>query len=383
MNLKKNLTAGLCLAMLLGVLAGCSGTKATPTTGTSSTDATPTLAAEKIKVGVLYISPKNDGGWSQAHATGFQQALTNIGADKIELNELENIDDTDAAKTEAAIRQLAEGGSKIIFATSFGYMDTMDRLSKEYPDIKFEHCSGTKSNTTNFDNYFGQIEQPRYLTGIMAGLATKTNKIGYVAAQPFPEVIRGLNAFTLGVRSVNPTAEVYVEWTMSWFNPDKEKENAIALINKGCDVMSQHQDSPAALTAAEEKGLFGIGYDNPMGQFAPKGYLSAPIFKWGAYYEKKITAMLDNSWKPENSWGGMKDGIVDIDTMSDNVSADAKAKVETAKTLMLEKGNDAIFTGPIKDNTGKEVVATGKSLTKDEQYSMMWLVEGVVGKLPN
>lgn len=381
MSFKKSLATVLCLAMMIGVLAGCSGTTAAPSsTTTSKTSSQATVT--KLKVGVLYISPKTDGGWSEAQAKGFSEALAKIGSDKIELSELESIDDTDAAKTEAAIRQLAAGGCKIIFATSFGYMDTVERLSKEFTDIKFEHCSGTKSNTTNLDNYFGQIEQPRYLTGIMAGMATKTNKIGYVAAQPFPEVIRGLNAFTMGVRSVNPTAQVYVEWTMSWFNPDKEKENAIALINKGCDVMAQHQDSSAALVAAEEKGLAGIGYDNPMGKFAPKGYLSAPIFNWGPYYEKKINEMLNNTWKVEQTWGGMKDNMVAIDTMSANVTADTKAKVETAKTTLLEKGNDFIFTGPIKDNTGKEVVAAGKTLTKTEQYSMTWLVEGVVGTLP-
>ncbi len=367
MNGKKILVAVLCMAMTMGMLAGCAGKAAT---------------SEKLKVGVMYISTKTDGGWSQAHARGFAEALAKIGADKVEYNELENIDDTDAAKTETGIRQLAESGCKIIFATSFGYMDIVERLAKEYPNIKFEHCSGTKSNTTNFDNYFAQIEQPRYLTGIMAGLATKSNKIGYVAAQPFPEVIRGLNAFTMGVRSVNPKAEVYVEWTMSWFNPDKEKENAISLINKGCDVMSQHQDSPAAVQAAEEAGIKSIGYDNSMASFAPKGYLSAPIFNWGSYYEKKIKAMIDNKWTVDSVWGGMSDKMVAIDTMSANVSADAKTKVAAAETKLLKDGNAAIFVGPIKDNTGKEVVASGKKLTKDEQYSMTWLVEGVVGKLP-
>ena len=366
MNGKKILAAVLCMAMMAGAFVGCD--KA----GTS----------DKVKVGVMYISTKTDGGWSEAHATGFANAVKAIGADKIELVELESIDDADAAKTEAGIKQLAESGCQIIFATSYGYMDTMERLAAEYPDIKFEHCSGTKSNTTNFDNYFAQIEQGRYLTGIMAGFATKTNKIGYVAAQPFAEVIRGLNAFTMGVRSVNPDAEVYVEWTMSWFDPDTEKENAIALINKGCDVMAQHQDSPAAVQAAEEAGIYSIGYDFSMAEYAPNGYLSAPIFNWGAYYQKKIQAVIDGTWKIENTWGGLKDGMVNIDTMTDNVSAEAKAKVEAMKPILTEQGNAAIFVGPIKDNKGNIVVAEGKTLTKDEQYAMGWLVEGVVGQLP-
>jgi basic membrane protein A len=380
MKLNKVLTVVLCLAMLVGILAGCEVAAPTTSSSDESKAASSAAAATKLKVGVIYISPKDDGGWSQAHANGFKEAISIIGSDKVEISELENISDLDAAKTETAIRQLIDGGCKIIFTTSFGYMETTKRLATEFPNVKFEHCSGTESNATNFDNYFGQIEQPRYLTGIMAGYATKSNKIGYVAAHPFPEVIRGINAFTMGVRSVNPKAQVYVEWTRSWFDPTKEKENAIALLNKGCDVMAQHQDSTAALAAAEEKGVFAIGYDNPMGQFAPKGYLSAPIFKWGAYYEKKITAMLDNTWKVEKSWGGMKEGIVDIDTMSANVSATAKAKVEEMKTKLLAEGNNFIFKGPIKDNKGAIAVAEGKTLTREEQYSMMWLAEGVVGE---
>lgn len=380
MKLNKVLTVILCLAMLVGVLAGCKVAAPTTSSSDQSKAASSAAAAAKLKVGVIYISPKDDGGWSQAHAKGFKQAIDLIGSDKVEISELENISDLDAAKTETAIRQLVDGGCKIIFATSFGYMETTKRLATEFPNVKFEHCSGTESNATNLDNYFGQIEQPRYLTGIMAGYATKTNKIGYVAAHPFPEVIRGINAFTMGVRSVNPNAQVYVEWTRSWFDPSKEKENAIALLNKGCDVMAQHQDSTSALAAAEEKGVFSIGYDNPMGQYAPKGYLSAPIFNWGAYYEKKITAMLDNTWKVEKSWGGMKEGIVDIDAMTANVSATAKTKVEEMKTKLLAEGNNFIFKGPIKDNKGAIAVADGKTLTREEQYSMMWLVEGVVGE---
>lgn len=368
MSLKKVLAIVLSIAMLASVITACSDD--------------PEEGDEKLQVGVIYISPKDDGGWSEAHARGFEEALEAIGSDKIELNELENIDDGDAAQTETAIKQLIEGGAEIIFATSFGYMDTVDRLASEYEDVIFEHCSGTKSNDTNFDNYFGQIEQPRYLTGIMAGYATETNKIGYVAAFPFPEVIRGINAFTLGVRSVNPDAEVLVEWTMSWFDPDKEGENAIALINRGVDVMSQHQDSPAALSAAEEAGILAFGYDNPMGHLAEDAYLSAPIFNWGAYYEMKINAMLDDSWSIENTWGGIADGMVDIDDMSDLVSEDAKNKVNEIKPLLEEDGNAYIFTGPIVDNEGNVAVEDGKTLTREEQYSMTWFVEGVVGEIP-
>lgn len=368
MSWKRVLITVLALVMIASVLTSC-GPDAT-----AGED-------EKLKVGIIYISPKNDGGWSEAHARGFEEALDAVGEDKVEYIELESIDDTDAAATDTAIRNLISNGAEIVFATSWGYMDTVETLAGEFPDVKFEHCSGFKT-ADNFDNYFGQIEQPRYLSGIIAGYVTETNKIGYVGAQPFAEVIRGLNAFTLGVRSVNPEAEVHVLFTGSWFDPDKEKENAIALINKGCDVMSQHQDSPSALQAADENGKLGFGYDNPMGQFAEEGYLTSPIFNWGAYYEMKIQAMLDGTWSVEETWGGMDTGIVALDEMTDNVPEEAKAKVAEIQALLEEQGNDYIFTGPLNDNQGQVAVEDGVTLTKEDQFAMDWLVEGVVGELP-
>ncbi len=367
MSWKKVLITILALVLTAGVLASCEPATEKP--------------AEKLKVGIVYISPKDDGGWSQAHARGFEEAVAAIGADKVELNELESIDDTDPAATETAIRTLIANGSKIIFATSWGYIDTVEELAKEFPDIKFEHCSGYKKGE-NFDNYFGQIEQARYLTGIIAGYVTETNKIGYVGAQPLAEVVRGLNAFTLGVRSVNPDAEVHVLFTGSWFDPDKETENALALINKGCDVMSQHQDSPSALIAAQDNGILGFGYDNPMGSFAADAYLTAPIFNWGAYYETKIKAMLDGTWSVVESWDGLETGLVELDTLSAKVPQEAKTKIDEIRPLLEDQGNAYFFTGPLKDNEGNEVVASGVALTKDEQFAMDWLVEGVVGTLP-
>lgn len=352
----------LCLTTILTV--GCDG-----------------AAGGKVKVGVLYISPTDDGGWSTAHKRGVDAAIANIGATKVELMELANVPDTDRQKTDAAIDQMVSAGCKIIFTTSFGYMDATEAKAKQYPDVKFEHCSGYKKGD-NFDNYFGQIEQPRYLTGVIAGLMTKSDKIGYVAAMPIPEVIRGIDAFALGVASVNPDAKVYVKWTLTWFGPDKEKEAAVSLLNDGCDVLSQHQDSPAALKAAEEKGVFAFGYDNPMGTQAPKAYLTGPIWNWGAYYEKKIKAVMDKTWKVEEYWGGMKEGMVDIDAMTALVPAEVKSKVEALIPAMKEKGNDAIFKGPLKDQTGAVKVAEGSTMSRDDQMGMSWFVEGVVGEIP-
>ncbi len=366
MKVKKILLLILSLVLVLSSITACSDRK-----------------TDKLKVGVVYISPKDDGGYSQAHARGFAAAVKAIGEDKVDLLETENVDDTDPAATEAAIRTLVENGCKIVFATSWGYMDTVEKLAEEYTDVKFEHCSGVKNNDTNFDNYFAQIEQARYLTGIIAGYVTKTNNIAYVAAHPLAEVIRGLNAFTMGVRSVNPEATVHVKWTVSWFNPDVERENAIAMITTNdCDVMAQHQDSPTALIAAQEHGILGFSYNSPGAEFGKEAYLTAPLFNWAPYYETKIRAILDDKWEVKQEWGGWDTGIVSLDEYSDKVPQEAKDKIEEVIPKLEGLGNAYFFTGPIKDNKGNVVVEDGVSLTKDDNYSMDWLVEGVSGELP-
>ena len=380
MKLRKIMTLVLALVLVVGVVAGCAQSSATTAAGetTAAAAETTAAAAEKVKVGVIYISPKNDGGWSQAHATGMAEAVAAVGADKIDLKEIENVNDADAQQTETAIKQLIADGAQIVFATSYGYMDVVEKLAAEYPDVKFEHCSGYKS-ADNFANYFGQIEQPRYLAGIVAGRMTKTNTIGYVAAMQIPEVYRGLNAFTLGVRSVNPDAVVKVTWTNTWFNPQLEKEAAISLIDGGADVLAQHQDSTATQQAAQEKGVFGIGYDNPMYSDAIKdAYLTAPVWKWGAYYQQRLQAMVDGTWATGAYWGGMNDGVVALDTMTALVPADVQTEVNGLVDTMKAKGNDFVFAGPIKDNTGAERVAAGASLPAADQFSMDWYVEGVV-----
>jgi basic membrane protein A and related proteins len=369
MNIRKLMTLALCLALILSTIAFAGCGKPVVTT---------TAAAAKVKVGVIYISPKNDGGWSQAHARGFAEAVAAIGADKVELEEIESIEDTDAQKTETAIKQLIADKCQIIFATSYGYMETIDKLAKENPTVKFEHCSGYLKES-NLANYFGQIEQPRYLSGIVAGLKTKTNIIGYVAAQKIPEVMRGINAFTLGVRSVNPNAVVKVVWTNTWYNPQLEKEAAISLVDAGADVLAQHQDSTAVQQAAQEKKVFGIGYDNPMYSDAIKdAYLTAPIWQWSAYYKPRIQAMLDGTWVSGEYWGGMKEGIVALDTMTSLVPQGAVDKINALIDTMKTKGNEFVFAGPIKDNAGTERVAAGASLDKAAQMTMDWYVEGVV-----
>lgn len=374
--MKKILAMILSAVMITGTLAlaGCNSSGAETTTTAAP------AAAAALKVGVLYISPKDDGGYSQAHAEGIAQAVSELG-DKIQVMELENINDADAQATTTAIDNLVSEGCTLIFTTSYGYMEPTVAAAEKYPDVKFCHCSGYMTNETNMDAYFGQIETARYLAGVVAGLSTKSNKLGYVAAFPIPEVIRGINAYTLGARSVNPDATVSVVWTNTWFGMDTEKAAAETLLSTGVDVMAQHQDSPAAITAAEKAGAFAIGYDLSYAG-APKAYLTAPLWNWGTYYTHKIQQVLDGQWKIENYWGGMKEGVVKLDALSGLVSADAKAAVESIQAEATDKGNAFVFAGPIKDQTGAEKVKAGESISYGDQMSMDWFVEGVIGEIP-
>lgn len=357
----------LLLAMLMisgvAVFAGCAEKK-----------------EEALKVGILYISPRNDGGYSQAHAEGMAAAEKALG-DKIVVKYLENVSDTDVEATNVAIENLVNQGCTLIFTTSYGYMNPTVEAAKKYPDVKFCHCSGYKTNDTNMDAYFGQIETGRYLSGIVAGSMTTTNEIGYVAAFPIPEVVRGINAFTLGAQSVNPDAIVKVVWTNTWYDPAIEKASAEALLADGCDVMAQHQDSPSAIEAAEAAGAYAIGYDLTYSG-APAAYLTAPLWNWGVYYTYKIQQVLDGKWKVENYWGGMKEGVVKLDTLSDLVSPEAKAAVEAAQGSVTEKGNEFVFAGPIYDQAGTLKVEEGQSLSYGDQMGMAWFVKGVVGEIP-
>jgi len=352
-------------------IAGCSSSaKETTAAGTDTV----------LKVGVIYISPKDDGGYSQAHAEGIAQAVAALG-DKIKVFELENVNDTDAAATTSAIDNLVNEGCTLIFTTSYGYMQATADAATKYPNVKFCHCSGYTRNDTNLDTYFGQIESARYLAGIVAGLTTKTDKLGYVAAFPIPECIRGINAYTLGARSVNPNATVTVVWTNTWFDMDVEKAAAESLLSQGIDVMAQHQDSPAAINAAAAAGAFAVGYDLTYAG-APKAYLTAPLWNWGTYYTYKIQQVLDGQWKIENYWGGMKEGVVKLDTLSSLVSAEASAAVAKVQDTVVSEGNAFVFAGPIKDQSGTVKVAEGSSLSYDDQMGMSWFVEGVVGEIP-
>ena len=287
---------------------------------------------------------------------------------------------------ERVIRQLAlqgfgkdkKEGADMIFTTSFGYMDPTFAVAKDFPKVIFEHCSGYKT-APNMATYFGRIEEARYLTGIIAGRMTKSNIIGYAAAFPIPEVVRGINGFTLGVRSVNPKAQVKVVWTNTWYDPVKEREAAVALLDEGADIIAQHQDTTEPQKAAQERGKYSIGYDSDMGKFVGDSVLASAVWEWSTYYIDTIQKALDGTWKTHEYWGGLKDGVAKLSSISPKVPASVVAEVEAAKKKIL--GGWSIFSGPLKDQGGKVVYAAGQVVPDGAQLGMDWFVEGVVGKV--
>ena len=332
--------------------------------------------SQPVKVAFIYVGPVGDAGWSFSHDQGRRYLEKNLPGVKTAY--VESV--PEGADAERILTQFARDGYKVIFATSFGYMDAVINVAKRFPDVRFEHCSGFKT-APNASTYFGRIYEARYLSGIVAGKMTKSSLIGYVAAHPIPEVIRGINAFTMGVRSVNPGAKVRVVWTNTWYNPASEKEAAKALLDAGCDVIAQHQDTPGPMQAAEERGKYGISYNSPMMQFAPKAVLTGPVWNWGPYYVKRVRAALDGTWKTGQYWGPMADGIVDLAPFNKAVPADV-VKLVNAKKRDIVRGKLHPFSGPVKDNAGKVVAPAGKTLSDAEMLGFNWFVEGVEGTLP-
>lgn len=331
----------------------------------SSTGVMPAIAKEDIKVGVIHIGNPADGsGYTYAHDQGIVKMQNELGLDNSQIIRKNNVNDTDPTATETAILECIEEGANIIFGTSWGYMDTMEALAEEYPEVIFSHGSGYKSNDTNFNNYFGRIYQSRYLTGIAAGLKTKSNLIGYVAAmgQENAEVTGGLNAFAMGVYSVNPEAKVYVKVTNSWYSPEEETNAAKALIAEGCDVIAQHCDTPNPQLEAEKAGVFGIGYNSDMSVDAPKATLTSAVWDWGVYYTWAVEHAINGTWTSENYFGGYKEGMVGISPLNESIVAEGTSEaIEAAVQKMLEE-NFNVFDGVIETNDGQTVGEEGKTL---------------------
>ncbi len=330
---------------------------------------------DNIVMGFIYIGPVGDGGWTYAQDQARQYLEKNIKGVKTIYKESV----PEGPEVKDVIRNMIDNGASIISAGSFGYMDYVKEVAKEFPEVKFLHCSGYKQ-ADNMANYFGRIYQARFLSGLVAGLKTKTNKIGYVAAFEIPEVVRGINAFTLGVQKVNPKATVSVRWTHTWYDPAKEKEAAKALLDEDCDIIAQHQDTAGPQQAAEEKGVWSIGYNSNMETKAPNAYMTAPIWNWAPYYAQQINDLKNNKWKTHSYWGGLKDGVVKLSPLTKNAPKEAKSMVDKYENEIID-GKFFVFGGPIKDQEGNIKVPAGKKMTDQEMLSMNWFVEGVNGKI--
>jgi basic membrane protein A len=338
----------------------------------------PGLAAdEPLKVGFVYVSPISDAGWTFQHDSGRKEMENALGA-KVQTKFVENV--PEGADAERVIRELAQSGNKLIFTTSFGYMNPTIKVAKQFPKTYFEHATGYKTDA-NVGIYNARFYEGRYLAGIVAGKMTKSNVAGYVAAFPIPEVVMGINAFTRGMRSVNPKAELKVVWVNSWYDPGREREAAETLISQGADVLTHHTDSTAVVQAAEAKKAYSIGYHSDMSKYGPSTELTAVTHQWGAFYTKTVQDAMAGKWKPGNVWGGIKDGMIKMAPYNKIVPKDVQDLV--AKTgADIASGKFHPFTGPVKDNDGKERLASGKVISDDVLSKMDYYVEGVQGKLP-
>jgi basic membrane protein A and related proteins len=366
----------LLLAVLL--LAGGLGFLAQGTTQAQDASEDP------LRIAFIYVGPVGDLGWTWAHDQG-RLAIEEQFGDQVETAYLESVPEN-PADAERVIRDFAQQGFDLVFATSYGYMDPTINVAADFPDTEFVHISGFK-RAENVSTAFGKIEEPRYVAGMLAGRKTESNRIGYVAAFPIPEVIRGINAFTLGVRATNPDATVQVVWTNTWFDPQVEREAAEALLDNGADVITQHQDTPGPQQAAEDAGKFSIAYNADMIELAPNAVLTSVVWNWGAYYTQVVQGMLDGTWTGnQDYWGGWQDGVVGLGPINEAlVTEEQIAEVEEAQAS-FESGEQTIFTiftGPLLDNTGEERVADGVEMTAEELLTMMWFVEGVEGTIPS
>jgi basic membrane protein A len=329
---------------------------------------------DNIKVGFIYIGSIHDEGYTQAHDKG-RLAVEALG---IKTAYVENVPEN--ADCEKAIRDLIDQGCNVIYTTSFGFMDWTVKVAADFPNVYFGHCSGYKT-APNMSSYFGKVYQARYLAGIAAGYKTQVNKIGYVAAFPIPEVIRGINAFTLGVQSVNPAATVEVIWTNTWYDPAVEKQGAIELLNKGVDVIAQHQDTTAPQIAAQERNAAAIGYNVATPNAAPRAYLTAPLFHWEVFYTDDVKHVLDGTWQSRAYWEGFSNGTVTLDTLTANNDPRTAAAVADAEAKIKAGAFDP-FQGPVADQSGAVKVPAGSRLTDDEIWNLGWFVKGVIGTIP-
>ena len=333
---------------------------------------------EPLKIAFAYVGPVGDGGWTFAHDNA-RKALEAEFGDKIQTSFVESV--PEGADAERVFRDMAAQGNKLVFGTSFGYMEPMNKVAADFKDVRFEHATGYKT-TDNLRTYDSRTYEGAYMAGVVAGKMTQSNTLGVVASIPIPEVIRNINSFTLGAQSVNPKVKTKVVWVNEWFNPPKETEAATALINGGADVLMQNTDWPAVLKTAEAKGKRAFGWDSDMTAYGPKAHLGSATINWAPYYKKAVSDALAGSWSTGQAWWGVKEGAIDLVSIAADVPAELKAKVDSVKAG-LKDGSFVIWKGPILDQSGKEVLA--KDVVADDAFlgGIKFYVKGVEGKLPN
>ena len=364
-------------AVAAAALAGCGKKEEAAPAPAPVAEAPAAAATEPLKIAFAYVGPVGDGGYTFAHDQG-RLALEKEFGDKIKTSYVESVPEgTDA---ERVLRDMAANGNKLVFGTTFGYMEPIQKIAPDFPDVKFEHATGYKT-AANVSTYDSRTYEGAYLAGIIAGSMTKSNVLGVVGSVPIPEVLRNINSFTLGAQSMNPKIKTKVVWVNEWFAPPKETEAATSLINGGADILFQNTDSAAVLKTAEEKGKRAFGWDSDMTAYGPKAHLGSAIINWTPYYTKTVREMLDGKWSSQQTWWGVKEGAIDIVSLADDVPAEAKAKIEEVKKG-LKDGTFHIWKGPIAGQDGKELLAADAVAEDKFLTGINFYVKGVEGKVP-
>jgi simple sugar transport system substrate-binding protein len=367
----------LAVAAVAG-LAACGKEEPPPAPKAPAPEAkAPAPPAAPFKAAWMYVGPVGDAGWTFAHDQGRKAVEAEFGA-KVATSFVEKV--PEGADAERVIRDLAAQGNKIIFATSFGFMEPMLKVAAEFPDVKFEHATGYKT-APNMRIYDAKFYEDAYLAGVIAGAVSKTGTLGFVGSFPIPEVLRNINAFTLGAQSMNPKIKTRVVWVSTWFDPPKESEAAQSLLNGGADVLLQNTDSTAVLQTAEKNGKLAFGWDSDMSAFAPKAHLGSAVVNWSNYYKKAVKEAMDGTWKTERTVWGVKEGQNDLVKIADSVPERARKKVDEIKAAM-KAGTFEVFTGPVVDNAGKERLPKDAKADQDWKDKVDFYVRGVEGQIP-
>ncbi|WP_150301958.1 BMP family ABC transporter substrate-binding protein [Pseudomonas profundi] len=338
---------------------------------------TQVLADDPLKIGFVYVGPIGDHGWSYQHDQGRLAVEEHFG-EAVQTTYVENVNE--GADAERTIRRLAQAGNDLIFTTSFGFMNPTARVAADYPDKTFMHATGYKQ-ADNLGTYLSVTYEGRYVTGTAAGLVTESDTIGYIASFPIPEVIRDINATYLGAKAVNPDVEMKVVWVNTWFDPAKEADAANTLMDQGVDVIVQHTDSPAPLLAAKKRGKWGVGQASDMSHFAPEAHLLSVVNDWGPYYIKQVQAVMDDTWKSEDYWGGISDDVIKIAAISDRLTEAQRTQVDDL-VKSIGSGEFHPFSGPLNNQAGELKVKEGEHLSQQELAEMNWYVEGIDATIP-